>query len=317
MTIQAPEHAIQLEGLCKTYQAQKRQPAHLALDDVSLNIPRGSFFGLLGPNGAGKSTLINILAGLVIKSSGTARVCGYDIETDMREARRSIGVVPQELNMDPYFTPFELLDLYAGLYGVARKDRRTDEILEAVGLADKRDSYSRSLSGGMRRRLLVGKAMVHSPPILVLDEPTAGVDVELRHQLWEYVRRLNDQGTTVLLTTHYLEEAENLCRDVAIIDEGVIIEDAPMSTVLRKLQREVLILTLRDGQDEAPSLPGFETNLVNSHELEVAINSGDDLNAIFGALAERSIAVVSLRNKANRLEELFMGLVENRQASVG
>ena len=315
MTIQAPEHAIQLEGLCKTYQAQKRQPAHLALDDVSLNIPRGSFFGLLGPNGAGKSTLINILAGLVIKSSGTARVCGYDIETDMREARRSIGVVPQELNMDPYFTPFELLDLYDGLYGVARKDRRTDEILEAVGLADKRDSYSRSLSGGMRRRLLVGKAMVHSPPILVLDEPTAGVDVELRHQLWEYVRRLNDQGTTVLLTTHYLEEAEELCDQIAIINHGKVVANERTSHLLGWLDsKELTVLLDQDVSVIPEQLQQFNVEQKSSRELLFSYppsktNSGE----VLAALRDAGLGIVDVSTREAELEDIFISLTSSKR----
>ncbi|MCK5166421.1 MAG: ABC transporter ATP-binding protein, partial [Rhodospirillaceae bacterium] len=200
-SLEMPVNAVEVRDLTKTYAASKTAPEKRALKGISLDIPRGSFFGLLGPNGAGKSTLINILAGLVNKSSGSANIWGYDTETEMRAARRSIGVVPQELNLDPFFTPRELLDLQAGLYGVPANERRTDEILEAVGLSDKAHSYARTLSGGMRRRLLVAKALVHSPQVLVLDEPTAGVDVELRRQLWEYVRKLNAEGTTVLLTT--------------------------------------------------------------------------------------------------------------------
>jgi len=219
----APEFAIETIGLTKVYAARGRQPAKMALDNVSLAIPRGSFFGLLGPNGAGKSTFINILAGLVTKSSGIARIWDTDVADDERAARCAIGVVPQELNLDPFFTPRELLEVQAGMYGVPKAERRTDEILEAVGLADKAHAYARTLSGGMRRRLLVAKAMVHSPPILVLDEPTAGVDIELRQQLWAYVKTLNQKGTTIVLTTHYLEEAEELCDRIAIIDQGQLV----------------------------------------------------------------------------------------------
>src|SRR5437764_3913513 len=216
-----PAQAIAISGLSKVYRG--RAGAKPALDAVDLAIPRGSLFGLLGPNGAGKSTLINILAGLVVKTAGRAAIWGVDIDKQPRQSRAAIGVVPQELNIDPFFTPREMLDLHAGLYGVPRRERRTDEILAAVGLTDMADAYARTLSGGMRRRLMVGKAMVHSPPVLVLDEPTAGVDVELRRQLWDHVRELNARGATILLTTHYLEEAEELCDRIAIIDRGKVV----------------------------------------------------------------------------------------------
>ena len=218
-----PDNAVTLQGLGKTYKASGKTGAKVALKNVDLEIPRGHLFGLLGPNGAGKSTLINILAGLVNKTEGRAEIWGYDIDRDARQSRAAIGVVPQELNIDPFFTPYELLELQAGLYGVPPKERKTDEILSILGLSDKAKAYTRTLSGGMRRRLMVAKAMVHSPPILVLDEPTAGVDIELRQQLWERVRQLNRAGTTVLLTTHYLEEAEELCDEIAIINHGSVI----------------------------------------------------------------------------------------------
>ncbi|HKH27404.1 MAG TPA: ABC transporter ATP-binding protein, partial [Sphingomicrobium sp.] len=207
--------AIRIDSLSKTYAGGKR-----ALDDVSFDVPRGQIFGLLGPNGAGKSTLINILAGLVVKTSGKAIVWGFDIEEHPRNAKRSIGIVPQEILFDPFFTPREALEIQAGLYGIPREQRRTMELLAAMHLTDKADAYARTLSGGMKRRLLVAKAMVHAPPILVLDEPTAGVDIELRRQLWAYVRELNKGGVTVVLTTHYLEEAEELCDRIAIINQG-------------------------------------------------------------------------------------------------
>ena len=213
--------AIEIKGLKKTYKASKKAPAKEALKGIDLTIPRGSMFGLLGPNGAGKSTLINILAGLVVKSEGEAAICGHDIVTATRQARASIGVVPQEINMDVYFTPYQALELQAGYYGVPKSERRSEEILAALGLLDKRDAYVRQLSGGMKRRLLVAKALVHNPPVLILDEPTAGVDIELRRQLWEYVQELHRGGTTIILTTHYLEEAEMLCRRIASIDRGV------------------------------------------------------------------------------------------------
>ncbi|VAW13328.1 Efflux ABC transporter, ATP-binding protein, partial [hydrothermal vent metagenome] len=215
-THSSSEPAIEAVGLDKTYRRQGSSPANHALKAIDLRIPRGSIFGLLGPNGAGKSTFINILAGLVIKTGGAARVWGFDIDRNPRQARAAIGVVPQELNVDPFFSPAEALELQAGLYGVPPSERRTMEILGAVGLADQARAYARTLSGGMRRRLLVAKALVHNPPVLVLDEPTAGVDIELRRQLWDYVRKLNAAGTTVVLTTHYLEEAQALCDHIAI-----------------------------------------------------------------------------------------------------
>src|SRR5690606_7295507 len=216
----APQFALEAHGLRKTYRRRKGGGEVHALKGVDLMVPRGSIFGLLGPNGAGKSTLINIFAGLVIKSGGTARIWGMDIDREPRNARAAIGVVPQEINMDPFFSPYESLEFQAGFYGVPKAKRRSMEILEMVGLADKKDAYVRSLSGGMKRRLLVAKALVHSPPILVLDEPTAGVDIELRRQLWDNVRRLHAQGVTVVLTTHYLEEAQELCDTIAIINHG-------------------------------------------------------------------------------------------------
>ena len=218
-----PDLAIEIAGLAKTYAGSKSQSPKEALKGVDLSIRRGSIFGLLGPNGAGKSTLINILAGLVVKTAGSARIWNFDIDVNPRRARRSIGVVPQELNLDAFFTPREALDIQAGLYGVPKSERRVDEVLEAVGLADKADAYARSLSGGMRRRLLVAKALIHQPPVVILDEPTAGVDVDLRRSLWSHMRELNARGVTVVLTTHYLEEAEEMCDEIAIIDQGQLV----------------------------------------------------------------------------------------------
>src|SRR6188472_70354 len=227
------EPAIRIESLSKVYSGGK-----LALDEVSFDVPRGQIFGLLGPNGAGKSTLINILAGLVIKTRGKVDIWGFDIDAHPRNAKRSIGVVPQEIIFDPFFTPRETLEIQAGLYGIAPGHRKSDELLAAMHLSDKANAYSRTLSGGMKRRLLVAKAMVHSPPILVLDEPTAGVDIELRRQLWAYVKHLNEQGVTVVLTTHYLEEAEQLCDRIAIINHGQVIANEPTRTLLAKAQEK-------------------------------------------------------------------------------
>jgi len=229
------KNAIEIEGLNKTYAAEGKSEAKKALHDINLVIPQGSIFGLLGPNGAGKSTIINIMAGLVIKSSGSVKIWDRDIDVNPRNARSAIGIVPQEINYDPFFTPYKILDIQAGLYGVPKSERRTMELLDLVGLKDKANSYSRSLSGGMKRRLMVAKALVNSPPILVLDEPTAGVDVELRQMLWENVRKLNEQGVTVLLTTHYLEEAEELCDQIAIINHGKIVANEEKETLLSQI----------------------------------------------------------------------------------
>ncbi len=251
-----PEFAIEARGLDKTYRAQgKGAPIH-ALKAVDLVIPRGAFVGLLGPNGAGKSTFINILGGLVVKTGGSAKIWGHDIDADPMNARGAIGIVPQEINMDPFFSPREALEIQAGYYGVPKRERKTEEILRAVGLWDKRDAYARTLSGGMKRRLLVAKAMVHSPPVLVLDEPTAGVDVDLRRQLWEHVRALHAAGTTIVLTTHYLEEAQELCDTIAIIHHGAVIACEPTNQLISRLDRKTLLVTPR----EAISLPlmGFE-----------------------------------------------------------
>lgn len=303
--------AISIEKLTKTYSS-----GTLALKGIDFNVNPGDFYALLGPNGAGKTTAIGIMSSLVNKSSGKVEIFGHNIDTELEAAKACIGLVPQELNMNLFEPVLNIVVNQAGYYGIDRTLalQRAEKYLTELRLWDRRFDAARTLSGGMKRRLMIARALIHEPQLLILDEPTAGVDIEIRRSMWDFLQRTNEAGTTIILTTHYLEEAENLCRDVAIIDAGVIIEDAPMSTVLRKLQREVLILTLRDAQAEAPSLPGFETNLVDSHELEVGINAGDDLNVIFSALAERNIAVVSLRNKTNRLEELFMGLVANRQA---
>jgi ABC-2 type transport system ATP-binding protein len=304
-----PDFAIETAGLCKTYGRKSGHPVE-ALKDVSLSIPRGSFFGLLGPNGAGKSTFINILAGLVVKTAGEARVWGHHIEKDMRQARLSIGVVPQELNIDPFFTPRELLDVQAGLYGVPKAARRTQEVLTAVGLADKADAYARSLSGGMRRRLLVAKAMVHSPPVLVLDEPSAGVDVDLRRQLWANVGEMNRQGITVLLTTHYLKEAEALCDTIAIIDQGRLICCEPTRDLLKRLDTKEMTVTLdRDIAAIPDALKRFNVDIRNGRELRFSyppskINSGE----ILAAIGEAGLGVVDLATRQAELEDIFLKL---------
>ncbi len=252
----SPVYAIEARGLDKTYRGQGKAPPVHALKAVDLVIPRGAFFGLLGPNGAGKSTFINILGGMVTKSGGAASIWGHDIDADPMNARGAIGIVPQELNMDPFFSPAETLELQAGYYGVPRGERRTEEILRTVGLWDKRDAYARTLSGGMKRRLLVAKAMVHAPPVLVLDEPTAGVDVELRRQLWDHVRELHAKGVTIVLTTHYLEEAQELCDTIAIINHGQVIACEPTPQLISRLDQKTLVVTPQ--ATLVPPITGFE-----------------------------------------------------------
>ncbi len=310
ITETAPENAVEARNLCKTYAAEGRDPAKNALLDITMNIPRGAFFGLLGPNGAGKSTFINILAGLTNRTSGEARIWGFDIDRDMRSARRAIGVVPQELNIDPFFTPREALDLQAGLYGVPGSERRTDEILSAVGLTDQAGIYARRLSGGMRRRLLVAKAMVHSPKVLVLDEPTAGVDVDLRRHLWEYVRELNAQGVTVLLTTHYLKEAEELCDTIAIINHGRLIACEDKKALLGRLDTKEMVLTLDRDIEVAPAqLAPFTTVLKSARRIAVSyppsrFNSGE----ILAAVGDAGLAVRDVVTREAELEDIFLNL---------
>ena len=308
-----PDFALQLDGLSKTYAPRGKFGPVTALDRVDLKVPRGAMFGLLGPNGAGKSTMINILAGLVMKTGGTARIWTHDIDDEPRQSRAAIGIVPQELNIDPFFTPFELLDLQAGLYGVRKRDRRTMEILEAVGLADKAKAYARTLSGGMRRRLMVAKAMVHSPPILVLDEPTAGVDVELRQNLWAYIRALNRGGTTILLTTHYLEEAQELCDRIAIIDRGRLVAHDSTEALLRRLDVKEIILSL--GADPEP-LPerlkalGFERSAPARLRLRYQ-PSCTQLGPLLAAVGEAGYDIVDVSTEETNLQDIFLQLTGN------
>ncbi|MEQ8604965.1 MAG: ABC transporter ATP-binding protein [Marivibrio sp.] len=324
----APDYALEAQGLSKVYRSSGGQEAKRALDSVDLKIPRGSLFGLLGPNGAGKSTFINILAGLVIKTSGVAKVWDYDIDRQTRLARASIGVVPQELNIDPFFTPEELLEVQAGLYGVPKAERRTDEILELVGLADKRKAYARTLSGGMRRRLLIGKAMVHNPPVLVLDEPTAGVDIELRRQLWENVVELNRRGTTVLLTTHYLEEAEELCDRIAIINHGQVVAHDEKRSLLGRLDAKTLRVSVKERVETTPEqLTRFDPQIVPldaagegapKTELVIAYRPSEtDAGTIVGALYEAGLSLVDLSTEETDLEDIFLQLTRDADASAG
>lgn len=305
-----PDYAIEIEGLSKIYAGSNKQAPKHALKDVSLKIRRGSFFGLLGPNGAGKSTLINILAGLVNKTTGSAKIWGHDIDTEMRAARRAIGVVPQELNIDPFFTPSELLDLQAGLYGVPKAERQTSQVLSAVGLSDKANAYTRSLSGGMRRRLLVGKAMVHRPPILVLDEPSAGVDVDLRRQLWTHVREMNEQGITVLLTTHYLEEAQAMCDQIAIINHGRIIACEATETMLQRLDAKQLTVSLSKPVGKIPdALSAYNPKLNEPDCLTLSFApSKTPARKVLSDIEACGLTVQDFSTRDSDLEDIFIRL---------
>ena len=303
------EYALQAKGLTKTYKAVGPTPAKQALKGIDLAVPRGSIFGLLGPNGAGKSTFINILAGMVVKSGGMAEIWGLDIDKNPRQARASIGIVPQELSIDPFFTPGEIMDLQAGMYGVPKSQRRTLEILTAMGLDDKLDAYARTLSGGMRRRLLVAKALVHNPPVLVLDEPTAGVDIELRRQLWDYVIELNKAGVTIVLTTHYLEEAEELCDTIAIIDQGELRACDTTQNLLAQIDNKTLLVRPAAPLASAPSLDGLDAKLTDDGRLAVTYNPGlIPAGAVIAQLNERGVDIADLDTRGAELENVFLKL---------
>ncbi|MBI3446300.1 MAG: ABC transporter ATP-binding protein [Magnetospirillum sp.] len=307
-----PDLAVEAQSLVKVYRGRNGEKR--ALDGISLAIPRGSFFGLLGPNGAGKSTLINILAGLVLKTSGQVRIWNRDLDEDGRGAKAAIGVVPQELNLDPFFTPRELLDVQAGMYGVPKSERRTMEILEAVGLADKAGAYARTLSGGMRRRLLVAKAMVHAPPVLVLDEPTAGVDIELRQQLWAYVRQLNASGTTILLTTHYLEEAQELCDRIAIINHGKLVACDSTPNLLARIDGKAVTVTLSaDLAEIPPALAAFGPERLDARRLLLRYRpSTTPIGIILDAFAASGLTITDLSTEETDLEDIFLQLTSSR-----
>lgn len=300
--------AIQIQQLRKTYRDKSGEEKE-ALKGVDLTIPRGSFFGLLGPNGAGKSTLINIMAGLVIKTSGTVEICGHNIDTATRKARLSIGVVPQELVIDTFFTVRQALEINAGYYGIPKEQRRTQEIIDAMGLSDKADINSRRLSGGMRRRLLIGKALVHQPDVLILDEPTAGVDVELREQLWAYVRQLNEAGTTILLTTHYLEEAEELCDEIAIINHGEIIAHDSKENLMKGVDSKELVLTLDKEITEIP--PGLSELQTAIDDMRLCIKyqpSKLSFEQIISQVKQSGFAIMDLSTREVDLEDIFRDL---------
>ncbi len=307
------QDAIRLDALTKTYAASRAGPAKEALKGIDLNIPRGSVFGLLGPNGAGKSTLINILAGLVIKTSGKVSIWGFDQDANPRQSRASIGVMPQELNLDPFFTPHGALEMQAGLYGVPRAHRRSHEILELVGLADKADAYARTLSGGMRRRLLLAKALVHSPQILVLDEPTAGVDIELRQMLWANVRKLNEQGMTIILTTHYLEEAEEMCYEIAIINHGALVARDGTANLLGRLDAKSMVI-LPDGPVETlPSGQGISAEKRHDGAVVVRYHSrAVRAEAVLEAVRSAGISIRDVKTEEADLEDVFLALTSSR-----
>ena len=303
------EFALSARGLKKTYKAAGNAPAKDALKGIDLDVPRGSIFGLLGPNGAGKSTLINILAGMVVKSAGQASIWGFDIDQNPRQARASIGIVPQELSIDPFFTPGEIMELQAGMYGVPKAERRTLDILTAMGLDDKLDAYARTLSGGMRRRLLVAKALVHNPPVLVLDEPTAGVDIELRRQLWDYVLELNAQGVTIVLTTHYLEEAEELCDTIAIIDQGDVVACDSTQNLLQQIDNKTLLIRPAAPLATPPALAGLDTKLRDDGRLAVTYNPAENpAGRVLQALKDAQIEIADLDTQGAELETVFMKL---------
>ncbi len=307
------DNAIEIAGLRKTYGATKKTGAKEALKGIDLNIPRGSIFGLLGPNGAGKSTLINILAGLVTKSEGSVKIWGFDQDINPRQSRAAIGIMPQEPNLDPFFTPGGSLDVQAGLYGVPRKHRLTDEILDLIGLSDKKDAYARSLSGGMRRRLLLGKALVHSPQILVLDEPTAGVDIELRNQLWANVRKLNEDGMTIILTTHYLEEAQEMCDEIAIINHGEkIVQDSTVN-LLSRLDSKTLAIT-PSAPTALPDLPDNITGQVSDKGTLRFTYGAKTTNAdqILDLVRNAGITITDISSEEADLEDVFLALTSKR-----
>ncbi len=305
-------NALTIRNLSKTY-----DNGNQALKGIDLKVEAGDFYALLGPNGAGKTTAIGIISSLVNKTAGEVEIFGHSIDTELEAAKSCLGLVPQEINLNLWDTVGNIVTNQAGYYGIGGKEarRRVEKYLRALRLWDRRDDISRTLSGGMKRRLMIARALVNEPRLLILDEPTAGVDIEIRRSMWDYLQEINAAGTTIILTTHYLEEAESLCRHIGIIDEGRIIEDTKMSTVLRKLQHEVLILSLANAVREAPQLDGFNTKMLEDCELEVEKGPDRDINDLFEQLDAHNIRVVSLRNKANRLEELFMRLVKNKHST--
>jgi ABC-2 type transport system ATP-binding protein len=305
--------ALSIRQLTKTY-----DNGFQALHGIDLDVAEGDFFALLGPNGAGKSTTIGILSTLVTKSGGTVNVFGHDLDADPSGLKRCLGVVPQEFNFNQFEKAFDILTTQAGYYGIPLRvaKERAERYLRQLGLWDKRDVPSRMLSGGMKRRLMIARALMHEPRLLILDEPTAGVDIELRRSMWTFLTELNRQGVTIILTTHYLEEAEQLCRNIAIIDHGRIVENTSMRALLQKLHVETFLLDLKESQLLPPELDGYPVSLVDGRTLEVQVDKTQGLTGLFLQLKEQGIEVLSLRNKSNRLEELFVSLVEQNLAKV-
>ncbi len=305
--------ALSIRGLTKTY-----GNGFQALHGIDLDVAEGDFFALLGPNGAGKSTTIGILSTLVTKSSGTVSVFGHDLDREPSQLKRCLGVVPQEFNFNQFEKVFDIVTTQAGYYGIPLRiaKERAEQYLTQLGLWDKRNSASRELSGGMKRRLMIARALIHQPRLLILDEPTAGVDIELRRSMWTFLTELNEQGISIILTTHYLEEAEQLCRNIGIIDHGQIVENTSMRKLLSKLHVETFLLDLKDSLTLLPNLPGYPAQLVDDHTLSVQVEKSLGISELFRLLAAQNIQVLSMRNKTNRLEELFVSLVEKNLAKV-
>ncbi|TCK99988.1 ABC-2 type transport system ATP-binding protein [Shimia isoporae] len=303
-------NAIEINGLKKTYRGGRNEPEKHALKGVDLTIPSGSIFGLLGPNGAGKSTMINIMAGLVTKTEGSVRIWGFDQDENPRQSRAAIGVMPQELNLDPFFTPRAALEVQAGLYGVPKAQRRSDEILAMVGLSDKAEAYARTLSGGMRRRLLLGKALVHHPQILVLDEPTAGVDIELRQMLWTNIRKLNaERGMTIILTTHYLEEAEEMCDEIAIINHGELVTQDSTANLLGQIDSKCMVIDPVAKSERLPELDGVDVSLRDNGALALTYHArATSAEDVLRAVHEAGIAIADVKTEQADLEDVFLKL---------
>lgn len=302
--------ALTIRNLSKTY-----ENGFVALKGIDLDVEQGDFFALLGPNGAGKSTTIGVLSSLVRKTAGKVSILGHDIDTDFNAARKLLGLVPQEFNFNVFEPVQEIVVNQAGYYGIERKlaFERSEVFLRELGLWDKRFESARNLSGGMKRRLMIARALVHHPKLLILDEPTAGVDIEIRRSMWSFLRKINAEGTTIILTTHYLEEAESLCRNIAIIDKGMLIENTSMKQLLGQLCTETFILDLTDPCESVPDIPGFVVRLIDDHTLEVDLERGTKMNTLFSILDKQGLQVASLRSKTNRLEQLFVNIVESNQ----
>lgn len=305
-------NAIEIRGLVKTYGGAKGQPEKKALQGIDLDVPTGSVFGLLGPNGAGKSTLINILAGLVVKTAGDVKIWGFDQDVNPRQSRAAIGVMPQELNLDPFFTPRAALEVQAGLYGVPKAQRRSDEILALIGLEDKAEAYARTLSGGMRRRLLLGKALVHHPQILVLDEPTAGVDIELRQMLWTNIRKLNQDGMTIILTTHYLEEAEEMCNQIAIINQGQVVARDSTAALLGRMDRKTMVIHPASPATQLPEGPGLDVMQRADGSLAISYHTRQTTaEQVLEAVHNAGVSIRDVKTEQADLQDVFLNLTRS------